>query len=468
MYTYWSRLFVFLWSSALVFSGLGSYYSAESVWLLWPALIPVIAGIGLLALPDSLRALRLSAVGYLASFALQMPANPNHRWVLLYVALALLGKCFTHKSVEEAAGAIQGSLRWLTIVVYGFATLAKCNAAYFDPTISCASIFSVQTFELYGLSHFFGEKTALGTAVGSLLIEALIPILLIWQRSRGAGICVGVIFHFVLSLNLVKYFGNFSAVMFVLLFSWCSEERCKQIWTGMSRLGQPIIRIWSIALGLLPMLAIMSVLPWAEYVIARHVLYLFFAGLVLWCTARSFCAQSFGVQSFDVAGFRAGRLQGAELRSRVGAPSLLILGFAILNSSTPYLGIKTRSALTMYSNLRIEPGYSNHLFMPASPDPLGLLSDTVEITATSDRLLRERISSSSNRMTYVGFCAYLACQDDLCRPNEHSGVVSYRRREQTLQHELGTPIPADCPPWIVRKLLFFGPVGPDAERLCIW
>lgn len=458
MCTHSSRLFVFLWSCALVFSGLGTYYTADNLSYIWPSLVGLIAGVALLALPDSLMALRFSAVGYLVSFAAQMPATPNHRWVLLYVALALVGKAFTEKTVEEVARTIRGSLQCLTIVVYGFATLAKLNTTYFDPAISCAALFSRQTFELYGLSDIFGDQTALTTAWVSLLVEALIPILLLWPRARVTGVCLGILFHFVLSLHLVRYFGNFSAIMFVLLFSWLPDEGCKRIWAGIERLRKPALRSWKTALGLLPLLTITSLLPWSEYVIARHVLYLSFAVVLLLHTARAFQVGALPTRDTMVG----------ELRPRVGAPSLLVLAFAVLNSCAPYLGIKTRSALTMYSNLRIEPDYSNHLFMPASADPLGLLSDRVQITDTSNPLLRERLGDGSSRMTYTGFCAYLACQDDLCSPNDHSGVVSYTRANQPLTHKLGTPIPADCPPWIVRKLLFFGPVGPDAERLCIW
>ena len=57
---------------------------------------------------------------------------------------------------------------------------------------------------------------------------------------------------------------------------------------------------------------------------------------------------------------------------------LLLVGFC------PYIGIRTYSALSMFSNLRVEGCRSNHLFMPQLTSTL---DDTIEVLNTDLRAL---------------------------------------------------------------------------------
>jgi hypothetical protein len=448
MWTYSSRFFAFLWSSALIFSGLGTYYGDGTIVLTWPYLVSIIAGVCLLFFPSSLFVLRMSALSYGISFVAQMPATPNHRCILFYVALAVAWKSLKGKNVEEVAAGVKGTLRWLTIAVYAFATLAKLNTAYLNPDVSCASVFSLQTFDIYGMPNLLGSRAGSVIALVSLITEALIPMLLLWPRTRAVGVLVGVLFHILLSLNLVRYFGNFSAVMFLLLIVWLPEHSFTWVRNVRSTFAQSAIHVWTASLILLTISSLTALVGPVEYALARHVLYLLFGSSLL-----------------IVALIALSRIRFGE---GVGRPIEAILALALLNAVTPYLGIKNRAALTMYSNLRIEPGYSNHILMPPSADPLGYFSDTVEITATTDPGLEQRIRDASGQMTYLGLCAYLACQDDLCRSTSRAGAISYRRGSRLLEHDISDPIPADCPSWLARKLLFFGPVGPNSERACVW
>jgi hypothetical protein len=43
---------------------------------------------------------------------------------------------------------------------------------------------------------------------------------------------------------------------------------------------------------------------------------------------------------------------------------LVALVLLVVTAVMPYVGLKTRAALTMYSNLRTEPGHWNHLLVP--------------------------------------------------------------------------------------------------------
>jgi len=413
----------------------------------------VIVGLGLFMAPHSLRMLQISVWSFIAAFVAQMPANPNHRWVLFFIALSFAKRIHSIDGVGNLSTAVKGSLRWITVVVYLFAALAKLNTTYLDPTTSCASVFSTQTFFLYRMGSISHEALLVLIAHFSAIAELLIPLLLLWPRSRQLGVVCGIAFHIFLALNFTRYFGNFSAAMFVLLVSWLPEECCTQVCSFAERYLHSIIRVWVFSLMLTVVLSLAMVVSPLEHVVARHILFMGYAVSLLVLAIRS--------------------APGVICKERVGRPSFLVLGLAILNACTPYLGIKTRSALTMYSNLRIEPDYSNHLFMPPCPDPFGYLSDRVEIVQTTHQGLRQRLEQSNAPelpyiMPYISLCAFMACQDDLCSTTNDQESIVYRRGGVPFTHKLDQELPPDCPPWIARKLLFFGPIGPNSERVCIW
>jgi len=77
---------------------------------------------------------------------------------------------------------------------------------------------------------------------------------------------------------------------------------------------------------------------------------------------------------------------GSTLR-QVGVVTLVL---AALNGACPYLGLKTQSTWSLFSNLHVEGGVSNHLLLPASLQPFGYASDCVTVTRTNVPALKER------------------------------------------------------------------------------
>jgi hypothetical protein len=60
----------------------------------------------------------------------------------------------------------------------------------------------------------------------------------------------------------------------------------------------------------------------------------------------------------------------------------------LLNGLAPYLGLKTEAAFSMYSNLRTEGPYWNHLLLPSWLRLAGYQSDLVSIEASTAPELR--------------------------------------------------------------------------------
>jgi len=448
MLLYSVRLFALLWALALIFTGISPVSWSAPLELLWPSLLLLSGGLILLLDTGSVLALRVASALCIISWITNLPAVPNHRWAHLCIALSVLIGGFRAKSISEIYDAIRGTLRWLIIIVYFFAALAKMNLTYFDSSVSCSGLFGQQTLGLYGLDRDISDELSQMISLWSLAVEILLPMLLISPTCRGFGVWLGVFFHLSLSLHYVKYFANFSSAMFVLLASWLTEESSQKVYVGLCNRLKVLNRVSMVTIGVTILASFLRLINEVEYVLIRHVIFLPFAIRLTYLT------------------FVLRRVSQSVLR--VGAPIGFVILLELLNGFSPYFGVKTRSALTMYSNLRIEPGYSNHFFMPPAFDPFGYFADAVDVISSDDPGLNRRMETESSRLPYVSFCAYLACQDDLCNRGNIGSNVTYRRGSETLTATLGDPLPKDCPGWVARKLIFLGPIGSGSERGCNW
>ena len=141
---------------------------------------------------------------------------------------------------------------------------------------------------------------------------------------------------------------------------------------------------------------------------------------------------------------------------------LLIPFLVLLNGLGPYLGLKLRSAWQMYSNLRVDETGSNHFLIPRSLDIGGFLADSVVIVSTSDSLLNKHYVETGARMPYFALHTYLA---------EHPEVeLAYIRSGQyrELARAGDSPEFRTRPHPLLRKLLTFRPLGPQAGKICDW
>jgi len=447
MVSYQARLFAFLWGIAVIFS-----LNSSSGWLLditnlWSFHLAAIMAVYLLFRPESRLIFRLSLLSFIVVAFTIMPAIQNHRMVLAFAGVALLlGSGRDEKWPRSIA-----DLRWLTIIVYLFAALAKCNSDYLRDDVSCATIFLKQSLELNG---FGGVKIPSVLSSGSVsglwsfLVETVLIILLIPRKTRAFGVLFGFSFHFFLATNYIKYFTNFSSVMFLVLSSWLTEEQCKYL---VSRFFERYQRELCIGVALLFVALTLNAIGFLPQIlsIVRYTLWLAFA--------ISICCVLFKV----VIATRAVRDS-----STLPLPHFIFVIIALLNGVSPYLGIRTLSTFSMYSNLRVEPDYTNHLFMPKSANLLPYLGDTVKIIGSSDPNFTELVNSPTQRLPYLSLCSYLAEMDDRGKGQDYE--VTFERKGTSNTAIRGKGLPADCPPWILRKLLRYGPIGDGAEKQCLW
>jgi hypothetical protein len=133
----------------------------------------------------------------------------------------------------------------------------------------------------------------------------------------------------------------------------------------------------------------------------------------------------------------------------------------VINGASPYLGLKTQTAWSMFSNLRTEGGYSNHLIVRHPYYLAGYQTDLVEIRRSSDPRLSV-FQDSGYLIPYFELRRYLS----LHRPSSPvaAGLVYMRNGTRiTVSKPEDDPELFTPPNYILRKLLSFRPV-PSARR----
>ncbi len=126
-------------------------------------------------------------------------------------------------------------VRLSLLVLYGWAVLHKLNWDFFDPQVSCGSTM------LAGLLGRFGATDLppwMGVAgiVGTLGIEATIPLCLVFSRTRAVGIALGLVFHFVLAQYPHRGLFSFSSMLYAVFFLFASPDLTRDIGAGVSAL----------------------------------------------------------------------------------------------------------------------------------------------------------------------------------------------------------------------------------------
>ena len=342
----------------------------------WIFLIAAVAKVMYLALtPDSSAVKAVTTLGIVFGLG----------WALFgRESLAAVGDHFFHQ--------VAPVMRVAVVLVYWWATLQKLNWDYLNPEVSCAAVLHR---DIAGYFPFLSLPTGawgLHAAVwGSLLFEFGIPVLLLLPRTRFVGFIAAVWFHLWLSLHRHPGIYSFSSLIFGGLYVFlpkASAIELEKIWHGMcgwiggghEDIGRKRARYGVIAL--------------------------YFAGLIGQCTLYLSLGQERSVfNTADRIGFSLWLLWGLWLgfcylqslvktRSQplnwpnqpVWTPTWIVCLFIMWNGINPWIGLKTQTSFSMFSNLFVE-GDSNHLFLkridlfPYQVDMIELVESEPDILA---------------------------------------------------------------------------------------
>lgn len=344
------------------------------------------------------------------------------------------------------------SLRLALILLYGFAFLHKLNWDYLNPESSCAGQVLTWLNTKYRVLPTGQWMTAVGIW-SSLFMEGVVPILLCFRHTMRFGLILGFAFHLLLSQFGGLY--GFAAAMYAVYYLFLPSSFTDDVAARLE--------------GTLPRLHLDGVQAWISPLIAAMILT---TGLLLHQFRGS---SALGVGLWWWNGWVLG-VAGCFGREFVWAlrttPTVTLVPrwlplwavplLVVYNGLCPYLGLKTETSWSMYSNLRTEIR-PNHIFMPGWLKRAGYQEDLVEIVETSQPQL-QRYQQDGLLLTFVEFqriCS--AVTGDFSVTYKRNGLV---RLLESAGGVSSDPIATGLSGWPTNTLLLFRPVDSAGPMKC--
>ena len=445
-------LFALLWGAAAIFHNLGPSGVALGVFgdptpLKVGQALLTLAALWLILQPKRLAPLVVLAILGLVSAWLEAPRLGNH-WLLagfvnlaVLVSLAIAGRAGSFDR-RAFASALLPTARWCLIVFYSFAAFAKLNSAFFDTDVSCGAFFFDETARGYGLpTPIAVGADGLGRLipVGAALTELSIPVLLIGRRTRVLGILAGLLFHSFIALDRIHLFVDFSAVLAALFLLFMPLEFAESALRFLEGKGKRLFAL-TFALALL--------VAGAQLTYSNNLMkFLFLAGrMVVWYVFDLTIVVGTVVWLIH----NRSRYRALERPFALPPGSRLLLAplvvLVLLTGLLPYLELRTAYSFTMYSNVKMVDGESNHFLIRESL-PIGRRHrDLVAIVDSTDFGLA-RYADSAYELPWDTFRTYMAAHPD-------AGVVYERAGEQfVVQRAAEDPDLVDAPSVLQQKAL---------------
>ena len=437
------------------------YFSAN--W--WLETLAFLGGLGLLYRPTIWRFLAVVVLQILQTLV-YAPFNPDHMVLVFFLNVAIVASAIQlwrstgRVDPAELMQRIVPVGRWIFLICYGFAAIAKYNTHFlsFDDA-SCSNFLLGCQADSSSLISILVWPPAVPWV--TLICETLVPVLLCVRRWRKAGIVVGLLFHALLVAAPAVMVFDFTAVVYMMLFLFTPpsfSERLEEKVQGMFAGSPTLERVWPILRGVLLVgigAAVLGVslggqaLPDADkvFIIRR------------WCLVSVLGTALIGL--FLIALF-APRVRTTRLRFRpTHGLHYVIIVLALLNGASPYLGLKTQGSFTMFSNLRTEAGVWNHTFMPAGMRVCSQYQDRlVNVLETSDARLNEHYLAKHCLVPEFEVRRSVLKSPELSLSVVRAGRVVKLDRAGD-DEILGKPLSV----W-ERKLMIFRGVTPDGSIRC--
>jgi hypothetical protein len=428
-------------------------------WVLVPA------SLFLFAFPTSVPCLAGYALLQLSFHALATHSPWNHGLFMALANLAILISVarIYYPDTRRISGASENAtrealldhfaptLRLSLILVYGFTFLHKLNWDFLDPMYSCAgTVLTWLNTEYHVLPT--GRWLTIVGIWSTLVVESAVPLLLCFRRTVGIGLGLGFLFHLFLS----QYGGlfGFAAVMYAVYYLFLPLSFTDHVGR---RLENVFTRVH-----------LERARPWCGLAIAATIVATAFAANV-W---RGSSALGVGRWWWNIWLLGSVVLYGAPLLSALRTPPAhrivtngwlgLIPLFVVISGISPYLGLKTETSWSMYSNLRTETR-PNHIFVPRWLTISGYQGDLVTILETSHPELKT-YQQQGLLLTYFEFRR-------ICSATTEDFRVAYERDGQVRTLEVidgvsNASLATRPHPWLADRLLRFRPVDEGDHMQC--
>ncbi len=314
----------------------------------------------LLLFPERIWAIASFAAAHAALLSIDLPAAANHSALALLVDGGLLvGCCAAARSAqphrpERLWEGIRGPMKATLAVVYFFTVFDKLNSSFLDPATSCAVLQLARIFPLHGLAGPTGYPEAFAFNVElTLIAESTILVLLLWPRFAYLGALIGLAFHTGLAWAQFYDFSTVALALYLFFLPWEKVQRDISRLPGWVR-GLSLVCLVCLAATSLFFLAFRGdaiIASWPHWTLRAETLICAFWTLMIWPILLPL--------------FWHGPERRADRPWPGTALAWLIPLLALANGATSYLGLKTVTNYSMFSNLRTEGGRTNHLLIPA-------------------------------------------------------------------------------------------------------
>lgn len=304
----------------------------------------------------------LAALGASSLYTLvRLPEIPNHEVLYLILQggllLAWVPLLIRRRQLTEAPlRLVRGGL----LIIYFWAAFAKLNESYLDPTVSCSRFVLEALHARVPLLTPTDSAVTLGI-VATFLFEFGLPIGLVLRRTRRLAIVLGVGFHAFLAFVPVPGVASFSVLMIAGYVAFLPGEWIQIILDHHARIWPRLERNFGAARipasGVVALAALVArrapdlerALDQVAVTAAGGVVLLVLSAV--WRLEHSHAGD--GATS-DLVSPSPSRYQHAL----IGTGLVLLT----MNGAIPYLGGRTQTSFTMFSNIRTE-NEPNHLLV---------------------------------------------------------------------------------------------------------
>ncbi len=409
----------------------------------------------------------------IVAVGMRMGPVPNHiLFSLLMNAVMLIGLIAAwvrnkrHSPLEDLGSqwllTVAPIIRMAVVILYFFTVFHKINQAYFNPDVSCGSSMLREISIMYPIIPSGGLMDTFAI-YGTLVIEALIPILMIIPRTRLLGGVLALGFHAMLSLHPHPGIYSFTATI-VSLLSWFIPTAFFVTLRPSTLAKRVLMALWGICAGLVMFALLAGNVPALNHLLpigSKLGFSIGYYGILVYSIALVVIYVQVGWR--HLSALEAAAPAGGSVSQRLlfACPVCALL---MLIGMQPYLGLRTRMCFSMFSNLQTEGGVGNHLVMPQAlqqtrwQNELVLISNSTDpgIAAIAARHHRIPILELSRRVreSRAGYSTTFIYNNTTytCRSGEASTY--------TVLPEVNG---------FGRRYLYFRSVGPDPSTVpCQW
>jgi len=394
-------------------------------------------------------------------YYVRLPVASNNKTITVVFDLSLLTAAavlYSQNRLDRVSlyETLRMPARLLLAIMYFYGIFHKINTDFLDPDVSCAVGLYKPLAAPFGLQdNLAGRYLAIGS---TFVAEGIAIVSLFWRKWFAVGLIVALVFHYVIPISAFSWYMDFSSLVFALYMLSMPREVSAQIYAiAYKGLVAPLrdhfgrMGIFAPLALLLGMATVVILLLSLSYPGRPALMLLHSIFILLWSVVGGIAMTVMIYAALHHLPFKG----AAPVRSERW--TWIIPGLFFLSCLSPYVGLKTESSISMFSNLHTEGGTTNHLLFAKPPYLFHYQDEVVKVVASSSPALQA--TGEAGRMNVL----YTVEQFLRRNPNQW---VSYIQDGKLVDHATAAGLPAQQTPALAQRFLIFKEVDPSRPKVC--